>query len=95
MKDSFIFGLVVILIVFSISNVSSIFALTEDSFVLNATGIPYTVLGEEDSNITEMELKFSSSNSVCQSTTCIGEIPDGSSLVLSAPTGTQSHINFW
>ena len=94
MKYSFILGLI-ILVVFSISNVSSIFALTEDSFVLNATGIPYTALGEEVSQITEMELKFSSSNSVCQSTTCMGEIPDGSYLILSTPTGTESQISFY
>ena len=94
MKYSFIFGLVIILVVFSISNVSSIFSLTEDSIELNATGIPYTSLGEgEDSYITKMDLKFSNPNSVCQSTKCIVEIPNDN-VWFSAPTGTENHITF-
>ena len=95
MKYSFIFGLVLILVVFSISNVFSISALAEDSFVLNATGILYTSLGEgEDSYITKMDLKFSNPNNVCQSTQCIIEIPSSDSVWFAAPTGTEKYITF-
>jgi hypothetical protein len=95
MKYSFIFGLAIILIIFSLSNIFYITALAEDSFVLNATGIPYTYSGEgEDSYLTNMDLKFSSSTSLCRSSTCIAEIPDSSSVRFSAPTGTESLIHF-
>ena len=91
MKYSFIFGLVIFLVVFSISNISPVLG---DSLVLNATGIPYSDEEQEDSYLTNMVLNFSNPNNVCQSTNCIVEIPDSTSVWFSAPTGTESHITF-